>query len=52
MRTKEIEAMLEDDGFDLQEDTTDALGYGSKTYVRNDGEELVQVITSVEKAEN
>lgn len=52
MRTKEIEALLEDDGFDLQEDKTDVLGYGSKVYVRSNGEERVQVIVSVEKAES
>ncbi len=52
MRAKDIEDLLEKEGFDLQESDTDVLGYGSKTYVRNDGEDLTQVIISVEKAES
>lgn len=31
MRAGEIETMLEKDGFELQKDDTDVLGYGNKT---------------------
>lgn len=52
MRAKNIEEMLEREGFNLTEDNTDALNYGNKVYVWSDGKERVQVIVSVEKVES
>ena len=52
MKARDIEEMLEQEGFNLEKDGTDVFGYGYKIYVRNDGEESGQVMVSVEKAEN
>lgn len=52
MKAFDIMELLKDEGFDLQEDTMSKAGWGSQTFIRYDGEELVQVIVSVNKAEN
>lgn len=52
MKAKNIEDILEKDGFELETDNTDVLGYGCKTYAKNDGKELVQVTVCITKAED
>jgi len=47
MRIKELEKLLEKNGFELVEDETDALGYGMTDWEKHVGDELIHVNISV-----
>lgn len=46
MRIKELEKLLEKNGFELMEDETDALGYGMTDWKKHVGDELIHVSIS------
>ena len=47
MRIKDLEKLLEKNGFELVEDETDALGYGMTDWKKHVGDELIHVSISV-----
>ncbi len=51
MRIKEIEDMLEEDGYEVADDMTDALGYGWKTFFKDDGKSKVIITIGVYESE-
>lgn len=51
MRIKELEKLLEKNGFELVEDQTDALGYGMTDWKKHVGDELIHVSISVYRDE-